>query len=130
MTPLDAWSLLITDDMIDTIVRYTNRNISDIPKKDGSDDGHVSVEEMRAFIETLILAGLFKSGHEDVRSLWSSDLTGRPICRTVMARNRFLYILPRLRFDDTETREEQRHDDPLALVSDIFNSFINNSRSN
>lgn len=133
MTPLEAWSCLFTDAMVDFVIEYTNQKITEYSENHATDaayTNHVGSDEMRAFIGLMFLAGIFKSGREDARGLWSSKSKGRPIFRTVMSLNRFLFILSNLRFDDESTREERKKTDRLALISEFFNKFIKNCTDN
>lgn len=110
MSPLEAWSCLFTEDMIDLILEHTNEKITNYSENHTSDSAytyHVNRDEMLAFIGLMFLTGIFKSGREDARGLWSAKSKGRPIFRTVMSLNRFLFILSCLRFDNESTREER-----------------------
>lgn len=60
--------------------------------------------------------------------VFSNDGTGRDIFRCTMSRNRFLFLLLSLRFDNPDDRKERKIDDPTAAVSEIFNKFIKNSQ--
>lgn len=66
----------------------------------------VNIEEICAFIGLVFLYDISKSGRENVRSLWSTKMTGEPILRTVMNLNRFLFLLLYIFycFDDLSTR--------------------------
>lgn len=129
MSPLDSWYLLISNDIIEIICKHTNAKITEFTEKctsKGAHTNHVNVLEIKAFLGLLLLAGVFKSGHEDVESLWATDSTGRDIFRVTMSLKRFLFILSALRFDDIETREERKANDRTALISEVFNMFIKN----
>lgn len=133
MTALEAWSCLFTDDMVDFMTDFSNQKITEYAENHGNDaayTNHIDSNEMRAFMGLLFLSGIFKSGREDARGLWSSTSKGRPIFRTVMSLNRFLFILSNLRFDDESTREERKKTDRLALISEFFEKFIKNCRDN
>lgn len=80
---------------------------------------------MRALLGLVLLTGLFKSGH-DVESLWATDGIGRDVFRVTMSIKRFLFLLSAVRFDDIDTREERKETDKVALISEIFNKFIEN----
>lgn len=76
----------------------------------------------------LFYSALFKSNHEDCDFLFASDGTGRELFRCVMSKNRFLYPLICLRFDNPETMKERQLDDKTAAISYIFNAFVKNGR--
>lgn len=74
----------------------------------------------------LLFTAIFKSNHEDLRSIFATDGPGRDIFRCVTNVNRFAVILSALRFDDSRARVERSNKDKLAAISQIFNAFINN----
>lgn len=45
----------------------------------------------KAFFGLLYLQTIFKSGNEDIRSMWAADGTGRPIFRATMCLARFSF---------------------------------------
>lgn len=132
--PIEAWSLLIDEPMVHKIVQYTNIKITELSSKFGSTAtyvNHTDEIEIHALFGLLILSGSFKSGHEDVESLWASDGTGRDIFRSTMPLKRFLFLITALRFDEYESREERKaNGDKLAAISEIFQDFIVNCQSN
>ncbi len=67
----------------------------------------------------MILAGLFKSQHESVRSLCDKE-TGRPIFAATMSEKRFLQINLALRFDDRLSRPDRHRRDKLAPIRDLW----------
>lgn len=133
-TPYEAWSLLVTENILDIIVEYTNRKITDESHKYASTStfvDHTDKVEIKALLGLLYLSGIFKSAHEDAENLWATDGTGRDIFRLTMSLKRFLFLLTVLRFDDPDTREARKAGgDKLAPISEIFQSFIGNCKSN
>ncbi|KAJ8870110.1 hypothetical protein PR048_029122 [Dryococelus australis] len=71
---------------------------------------HIDIAELEAFFALLYLAGVF-----------ATDGTGRDIFRATMSKNRFLFLLAALRYDDANTRDEWKETDPLAGISQVFN---------
>ncbi|CAG5025347.1 unnamed protein product [Parnassius apollo] len=72
MTETESWQLLIPDDLIEIVCLHTNEKITEFTEKyssQASHTDHVSLLEMKAFFGLLLLAGVFKSGNEDVDSL-------------------------------------------------------------
>ena len=133
-TPLEAWSLLFTEDILEEILEHTNAKITDQSASYGdtaSYVGHLDTVELKAFLGLLLLAGVFKSNHEDAASLFSTDGTGRNIFRGTMSKDRFLFLLAALRFDDQVTRRERiESGDKLAAISKIYNIFNSNCQAN
>ena len=132
--PIDYWQLLIDDDIIAVIVKFTNEKITELSAAYGKTAtfvNHVDATEMRALIGLLYLCGVFKSGNEDAKGLWSTDGTGRDIFRATMSLKRFLFLLIALRFDDPKERDAKKQTgDRTAAISEIFESFIVNCQSN
>lgn len=92
--------------------------------------GELTFDELKAFIGLLYYTSiLFKSNHEDLKSLFATDGSGRDIFRCTMSLKRFLTILACLRFDDITTREQRKVEDPLAAISSIFDQFVKNSQN-
>ncbi|KAG5880022.1 hypothetical protein JTB14_032197 [Gonioctena quinquepunctata] len=133
-TPYGAWSLLVTENILDMIVEHTNRKITDESHKYGGIStfvDHTDRVEMKALLGLLYLSGIFKSAHEDAENSWATDGTGRDIFRLTMSLRRFLFLLTVIRFDDPNTREARKAGgDESAPISGIFQSFIENCKSN
>lgn len=87
MSEMESWQLLFPDDLIEVVCLHTNQKITEFTEKyksQGSHTEHVGLLEMKAFLGLMLLAGVFKSGHEDVDSLWATDGTGRDIFRVTL----------------------------------------------
>ncbi len=82
----------------------------------------LSEQELRAYLGLVILAGLFKSQHESVRSLWDK-VTGRPIFAATMSEKRFLHINLALWFDDRLSRPDCHRRDKLAPIRDLWDRW-------
>ena len=128
-SPVEAFDFFITLTMIDLLVLETNREARrqvtawneinpDNPKTWLALDSN----EMKAFIGLCILAGIYKSNHESVASLWS-EKEGRPIFSAAMSRTRFTTILKYLRFDNSATCAERQATDKLAPFRDFWIMF-------
>ena len=124
-----AFRSFITEVMIDLLVMDTNREAR--RKIDEWNLEHPDLQrtwipvddtEMTAFIGLNLLAGLHKSNHEPISTLWSKK-EGRPVYIATMSRNRFTDILRYLRFDNRATREERRATDKLAAFRDFWTLF-------
>lgn len=79
--------------------------------------------EMQAFIGLLIHAGVFKSHHEAVCSLWHSEM-GRAFFRTTMPLKNLKRLSRVLRFDDKRTRAARRGNDKLAPIREIWEHWV------
>ena len=127
----EAFTLFITEVMIDLLVLETNREARrkiDEWNRKNPDVRKIwkpvdSIEiGLHAFVGLNILAGLHKSIREPISSLWS-EKEGRPIYNATMSRSRFTEILKYLRFDNRATREERRAEDKLAAFRDFWTLF-------
>lgn len=128
--PLNAFRLFLSEQIVDIIVRETNRKARAVhaewnlahpeEQKEWTETNDV---EMEAFIGLLLLAGMFKSMNESLDELWSSE-TGRAIFRATMRINRFLELLRFIRFDNFNTRQERLAEDKLAAFRDIWALFL------
>lgn len=85
--------------------------------------------ELKAFVGLLIYSAVFKSGNEAASSLFSTDGTGREIFRSVMTKERFLFLLQVMRFDNSEDRHERKKDMKEAAIEKIFYKFVDNCQS-
>lgn len=129
--PVNYWSLLITDEMISTIVDCTNEKITDLSSRYGKTASFVNFTdsvEMKAFFGLLYLTSVFKSQHEDVEGLFASDGTGRDIFRSTMSLKRFMFLLIALRFDSISTRDARKCD-KFCHIREIFETFIQNCKN-
>lgn len=99
---VDAFMRIFTDEMIEYITECTNMYISNVRpqfmrERDAKD---VSKTEMQACIGLLLLSGYKKQNHTHFLELWTIDGTGSEIFRACMGKNRFLFLLSVIRFDD------------------------------
>lgn len=143
-TPLESWRLFFDDSMIENIVQFTNQRIDIVAAKYSQCKRKKNARrsffptfikntdklEIEAFIGLLYLQGVFKSGHEDLRSLWATDGTGRDIFRATMPLARFSFLLCCIRFDDDTTRADRRKENKVAAISELFDKFVTNSKQN
>jgi len=80
-------------------------------------------------IGLLYLAGIHKSGRQNLEDLWAQDGTGVHLFHTTMSLRRFKFLLQCIRFDDKTTRSERLKNDKLAPIRDIFQIFVNNCQN-
>lgn len=127
----DAWELFFPHDVIDQIVNYTNNQLVDIGQKYERQRDVIQTDrtEIRAMIGLLYLAGVNKSSKQNLEDLWRSDGHGIEYFRLTMSLRRFRLLLRALRFDDKNTRLVRQQSDRLAPIRDIFDSFVERSKS-
>jgi hypothetical protein len=115
----DAFHLFVTKDIVEAIVKHTNAE----GVKTRDNWKLTSYVEIETFIGLSILAGVFRSNHESLMSLWDTEM-GRPIFRKTMSLERFKQLNAMLRFDDKETRSFRRRNDKFAPIRDVFDIFV------
>ncbi|XP_071564529.1 piggyBac transposable element-derived protein 4-like [Temnothorax nylanderi] len=134
-TPLEAWSVLFTNEILNIIMIHTNEEIARTVAKISETGGRVSpyhksvdLVELRAMIGLLYFAGLHKVNHTNVRNLWSPY--NMSLFRSTMSENRFMFLLLSVRFDDKNTRAKRKADDRLANIREIWDMFVANCMAN
>lgn len=121
-----AFLLFFQNSILDEICKWTNHEGSQKMKDDWRP---IDENELKKFIGTLLLIGVYKSKGESLSQLWSKS-DGRPIFNQLFARNRFQTILRMMRFDDAEARRRSRSSDklqPIRKVFDIWNTSLQNA---
>ncbi|KAJ8707787.1 hypothetical protein PYW07_011464 [Mythimna separata] len=124
----EAWSLFISENIIEKVVRCTNEFIQ---KKTPSynrirDCKPTDAVEIRALLGLLYIAGSLKASHANLEDLYSSDGTGIPIFPTTMSVKRVKFLLNSLRFDDATTRQARRTLDKAAPIREVLDMFTQN----
>ena len=130
---LDCFKLFITEDMIQLIVRETNRRARTTTREWNAGDNSNMHEwrdtdetEIYALVGLLVLAGVWRSSGESLDELWSS-VDGRPIFRATMSLTRFKELLRFCRFDNQATRPQRLAVDKFAPVRDFWEMFLANT---
>lgn len=90
----------------------------------------VSKTEMQACIGLLLLSGYKKQNHTHFLELWTTDGTGSEIFWACMGKNRFLFLLSVIRFDDKNSRNERKKIDKLAAIRWVIDKFVENCKNN
>lgn len=131
--PLEVWSLLFSDELLEIVLRYTNQEIERYRKTENCANAtfldNLNMAELKAFIGLLYFNGMEKKIDNTIEELWSANRFESALYRTTMSRQRFEFIAARLRFADKFTRVKGRRD-LLEPVRDIWNIFIKNCREN
>lgn len=127
----ECWGIFVNDGIIDSILMYTNARIQTklAAFQDASKYSYMkecSRSELTAFIGLLYIAGVYRSGRQNLKDLWASDGTGIDIFRLTMSQRRFHFIQSNLCFDDMTTREARKAKDNLSPIRDIFEAFVAN----
>ncbi|XP_050302765.1 piggyBac transposable element-derived protein 3-like [Anthonomus grandis grandis] len=131
--PFAVWNLLITDDMLKTILHWTNEKIkkqrANLKNSSRSEHQDLDIVELKAFIGLLFYSAIFVSNHENISRIFATDGTGREIFRCVMSKQRFAFLLACLRFDNSLDRNIRKQENPLAAISELFDQFIKNCQT-
>ena len=103
---LQAFLLLITDEMTKETVRCTNMYITTVQLSyDRERDTKIFKKtELMGFLGLLFLSGVNRAGHMSFLELWATNGSGIEIFRASMSYKRFLFLLFVIRFDDKMTR--------------------------
>lgn len=118
---LSAFRLLIDDFIIKHIQKCTE---TEARIKSKNNSWTISFEEIYATIAIMYGRGLLAKG-QSITQLWSTTW-GPAFFRNTMSRNRFTEIMKYLRFDMRSTRSLRIKTDKFAMVSEIWNRFIEN----
>lgn len=117
-----AWDLLVDNATLKHIQKCTE---AEARRQTGDKEWSLPMEELRAFIGILYARGACGAKGLKTHSLWS-DKWGVPFCKSTMSRDRFHVILRYLRFDEKPTRSVRLATDKFALMSKVWNKFIEN----
>ena len=116
-----AWDLLIDESML----RHIQRCTEEARRVSQTHDWCVSLHELDAFLAIIYARGAHKATKIKIHELWNR-LWGIPIISETMVRNRFIEMMRFLRFDYKQTRLHRLAIDKLALISTIWNTFVEN----
>ncbi|XP_033228146.1 uncharacterized protein LOC117179985 [Belonocnema kinseyi] len=128
-TPLEAWSLMFNDNMLETIVLHTNEEIDRklLALPPATFSHRTDLFELKAFIGLLYFGGIQKNNHSRTDELWNPTF-GYNLYRAVMSEHRFAFLSACLRFDDKNTRREREQQHGLAPIKELWDSFIKNCK--
>lgn len=126
----DVWKLFFTDNIMQKIVLETNKKITQMKENYKNKNlpflQSMDEIELKALIGLLAFSSVLKAGNESVHSFFATDGTGRDVFRCTMSKERFLFLLNALRFDDSTGRAERLKNDSAAAISEVFTYFIEN----
>ena len=130
--PADFFKLFLTDDIVSTMVRETNRYAGQFmdattlkPRSRMHDWKETDPCEMKKFLGLVILMGIIQK--PSISSYWSTDpVIATPLINKVMSRNRFELLLKFWHFADNTTAEPG---DRLGKLKNIVDSLLNRFQS-
>ena len=135
---LDCFLQIISLEMIDEIVNYTNIYIakklaerielSETPIRE-RDYKPTSMSEIKAGFGALFLIAVKRGNRADFSEYFTKDGTGLIILRGNFSERRFRLLLRSLRFDNVRTREERVKIDRLAPIREFLSKFVGNCQA-
>lgn len=131
-SPVSAWRLFFTTDILYDIVTHTNQCIQKVRPnftreryaKDTTRD------ELEAFIGLLYMADFLSASHLNLYDLWATDVSGVEFFRNCMNLKRFKFLIKVIRFDDATTRLQRKAQDKVAPIRDLFDTLVEKCKAN
>ena len=129
VSPLDTFKLFFTDEILDTLVMYTNKKIEstfsmlDDTVLESDKYPHVKLTneiEFEALLGLLYFRGLYNLNNHSLKEVLFSNRDGLPVFGASMSRQRFEFLMGHLCFDDFETRETRWIHDRFAAMRELF----------
>lgn len=126
--PIDFYSMLVDDEFLETIVKYTNRNALQVfmtspkltPKSRIGQWKDLTVSELKIFFSLLLHTGTIKLPR--LNDYWKTHWLYGTCFSNYMKRDRFLVILRCLCFSDIDNRDETNRLNKINYVIDYFNN--------
>nr|XP_022906140.1 piggyBac transposable element-derived protein 4-like [Onthophagus taurus] len=131
LTVEDHFLHFISNDILNIILQHTNEEITRQSAKYAKAEAwisHVSKEEIMAFFAVLLLSAVKKDNHLHVKRMFDSAISGS-FYKSCMCYERFNFLVNCLRFDDKESREARKQDDPFTHIRKIWEIFIDTCRT-
>ena len=115
-TKLETWSLFFPDELLNKIVRYSQKkaDLLEIPVR-------LDIDQLRAYFGILYFRGAHHDQKMPITELWSEH--DRDFYTCAMSRNLFLIWNKVLRFDDSSSRTERYQTDSYCAFREIWNMF-------
>lgn len=129
--PAMVFQLFITEEIVEEIVLWTNREIL-LRRSTNSATVTFSTtcaSEIRALIGILTLTAAMKDNHLSTEEIFDSSFSGSRYVAG-MSRDRFSFLVRRLRMDDKALRPHFQQEDPFIPVRKIWELFITQCKQN
>jgi len=126
-SPIEAWSLLYSDDILNIILKYTNQEIEQyrsIVKNPPSHCNMLDILELKTFLGLLYYAGWSKKNNGFIGQCFS--VHNLPLFRAITSIQRIEFLFHKLLFDDKTTRDKRIKSDCFAHIREIWDLFITN----
>jgi len=122
-SPIEAWSLLFSDDLLNIILNHTNREIKYKCTKSFYYNDMLDMLELKAFIGLLYYAGWSKKNNDSLDTCFSAH--GLPLFRATMFKNRFQFLYSCLLSDDDKKIHGNLTSD-FTNIKKIWDLFVTN----
>lgn len=124
ISPLSAWQMLFTDDLLNVIVNSTNDSIS----QNGNGNPATTLTEIKTLIGILYLHGIMRPTHPKRADLWHNEL-GLVCIKNAMEYERFQFILQNLSFCNKREFKSVLQFDAMKRIRKVFEMFTVNCRT-
>lgn len=128
--PLGCFSQFFTDELLEVIIRHTNKEIAARRAKHvkkQSIAGNVSLNEMKAVLSYIVLSGATKTNNFRSELLEDDSLCGFRF-KATMPHDRFNFIISHLRFHDIDNMDVCKVDGDLAPIKQIWDMLVQNCK--
>ena len=115
--------------LIDNFIVHHIKTCTEVEarNKSGNQLWTVSTNELHKVFAIMYARGVLAKNY-DINSLWSNNY-GMNIFKDTMPRDRYKEIIRYLRFDLRSTRSERLKTDKFALISVVWNKFVENCQA-
>ncbi|XP_057192981.1 piggyBac transposable element-derived protein 4-like isoform X1 [Triplophysa rosa] len=117
-----TFDLFFSESMRKTLITLTNLEAQRVLGKGWK---KLDWKDIQGYIGLLILAGVYRSRHEPLASLWQGE-TGRPIFCATMRKGRFMTLSRIICLSDMDKRRKKR--DKLAEIRDFWEKWVKGLR--
>ncbi|KAL7636422.1 UNVERIFIED_CONTAM: hypothetical protein RMT77_013197 [Armadillidium vulgare] len=127
-TPEKCFNLFFDDQIINEIVKWTNKKIEIMNKRYKRQTMSLTTTkpaEVRALLGILLFSASQRDNHLSTLEMFNPK-TGNQVYRSAMSEGRFSFLISCLRFDDPTTRDNRKKTDPFAAIRTIWDIFIGN----
>ena len=126
---LESFERFLSEGILRTILMHTNRKVREIRRSISRP--HIakifSMDELKAGLAIILRAGSGSNNFTELANLWV-PADSKPFYRAVMSLCQMQFLLRYIRFDNWNTREEQKTLNKLAAVSEVWEIFLKNIR--
>jgi len=125
-SPIEAWSLLFSDNLLNIILKCTNQEIESRNNFHKIKVCHnlLDIYELKVFIGLLYYAGWAKEKNVPIHKKFF--IHSLPLFQETTSKNRLEFLLHSLLFDDKTTRDKRIKSDCFAHIREIWNLFRTN----